>query len=315
VPTLHILGYNLYHFDINTKKIMDEYLTKIKIETSDYTFVANYLWLSSASGFYAIINDTFCLFIMQGGQLSMLLPPLGEKESISKAILECFSVMDENNFEQGYSKIEYVHEEFLEFLQKDRYQALKSSDDYLYRCEHLIELKGNNYHTKRNEINKFKKMAPIHSIAKIDLGIHKESILKLYGKWVSDRAKNLPKDDDRFLEGMFYEQRAIQRLLNSYHKLDVIGIGLFVEDELRGFTFGEKINGSVASVIIEKCDIDLAGSAAFIFREFCRVLRDTYGVEYINVGDDMGFENLKRAKMSYHPSALIAKYTISELVC
>jgi hypothetical protein len=40
------------------------------------------------------------------------------------------------------------------------------------------------------------------------------------------------------------------------------------------------------------------------------VLRDKYSVDYINVGDDMGFENLKKVKMSYRPEKLITKYTI-----
>jgi hypothetical protein len=79
---------------------------------------------------------------------------------------------------------------------------------------------------------------------------------------------------------------------------------------MRGFTVGEKINDHTASVIIEKTDFEILGCAQFIFREFCKVLQEKYNSLYINVGDDMGFENLKKVKMSYRPDKLIPKYTI-----
>lgn len=52
------------------------------------------------------------------------------------------------------------------------------------------------------------------------------------------------------------------------------------------------------------------GCAQFIFREFSKMLKEHYAVNYINVGDDMGFENLRKVKMSYRPYKLVPKYTI-----
>ena len=63
-------------------------------------------------------------------------------------------------------------------------------------------------------------------------------------------------------------------------------------------------------MIIEKTDFEILGCAQFIFREFSKVLKERFGSEYIDVGDDMGFENLKKVKMSYRPDKLIPKYTI-----
>ena len=51
-------------FTITTKPIMEKYLAKIDVDLSDYTFAANYIWLANCSGFYAVINKCFCLFIM-----------------------------------------------------------------------------------------------------------------------------------------------------------------------------------------------------------------------------------------------------------
>lgn len=323
MPILKVLNYELSHFNLNSKELMEQYLREVDVDLSDYTFAANYLWLSSASGFYTVINDTFCLFIMQGSEISMLLPPLGKKENVPLAMAECFNIMNENNTSAYYSRIDYVHEKMLEgftnfledgttmFEMLNDYIVEKKLVDYVYKSEDLIELKGNNYHVKRNEINKFKKANPCFEIVELDPILHKDMIMKLFHKWVSDRVKYMPKEEEEsFLEGILFEQTAIKRLLQHYEKLEIIGICIFINGELKGFTVGEKINEHVASIIIEKCDFEVLGCAQFIFREFSKILRDKYIVEYINVGDDMGFENLKKVKMSYRPEKLIPKYTI-----
>lgn len=114
MSTLTIGNYTLKHFDLTAKEQMDQYLELINLDISDYTFACNYIWLSTASGFYAIINDTFCFFILTSGELSMLLPPLGKKEKTYDAMQRCFEIMNTHNSSRHYSKIEYVHENILE---------------------------------------------------------------------------------------------------------------------------------------------------------------------------------------------------------
>jgi hypothetical protein len=302
---------------------MHHHLEGLQIDVSDYTFAANFIWLSNNSGFYAIINDTFCFFVMSGGELSMLLPPLGAKDKVCDAIITCFEIMNANNSSRFYSKIEYVDESMLEgfvdYLEEGTmiyeilqdYLVEKKLTDYVYRAEDLINLRGNSYHTKRTEINKFKKSYPDHRIEMLDPEKHSEHIVMLFSKWVSDRIRYMPKEEaDRFLEGIYHEQLAVKRLLKFYNELDVIGIVIYIDDELKGFTVGERINANTASILIEKTDFEILGCAQFIFREFSKVLSERYNTEWINVGDDMGFENLKKVKMSYRPERLIPKYTI-----
>jgi len=84
-----------------------------------------------------------------------------------------------------------------------------------------------------------------------------------------------------------------------------------MEGEVAGFTVGELICNDTASIIVEKTDFEILGSAQYIFREFCKDIKTKYpNCHWINVGDDMGFENLRKVKMSYRPAQLIPKYTI-----
>lgn len=323
MPSLTILDYKLKPFDIRAKTIMETYLKEVESDISDYTFAANFIWLSNASGFYSIINETFCLFILQGGELSMLLPPLGKKERRNEAMMECFEIMNANNSSRFYSKIEYVDESMLEgfvnYLEEgtliyemlESYLVERKLVDYIYKSEDLIELKGNAYHTKRNEINRFKKSYPNHRIELLDPEIHAQDINALFNKWVNDRIKYMPKEEaDSFLDGIYHEKSAIKRVLRYYKEMEAIGIVIYIDDTLKGFTVGELINDTTSSILIEKTDFEVLGCAQFIFREFSKLLKERFNTTFINVGDDMGFENLKKVKMSYRPERLVPKYTI-----
>jgi hypothetical protein len=320
---LVIQNHTLKHFDLHAKPIMIHYLNIVNVDISDYTFAGNYIWLSSATGFYAIVNDTFCLFILNAGVLTMLLPPLGKSQNTYVAMLECFEIMNAHNTSKNYSKIEYVHENMLEgfvdYLEEGTliYDMLKDFliekklVDYIYNVNDLIELRGDGYKSKRNEINKFIKVYPNHRLEVIDIEKHHAGILNLFNKWVKDRTTYMPKEEiEVFLDGIYFERFAIKRLLNNYTQLDIVGMVLYINDELKGFTVGERINETTSSVLIEKTDFEVLGCAQFIFREFSKHLQMLYNSSYINVGDDMGFENLKKVKMSYRPYRLIPKYTI-----
>ncbi|MDO9265925.1 MAG: phosphatidylglycerol lysyltransferase domain-containing protein [Sulfurimonas sp.] len=313
----------LKRFTIATKPVMEKYLSKIDVDLSDYTFAANYIWLANSSGFYAVINKCFCLFIMTGGELTMLLPPLGKKKYATEAMVKCFQIMNDNNSSPYYSRIDYVQgfmiEEFVQsadeaesmFEMLENYVVEKKLVDYVYEVNALIDLRGNSYHTKRTEINKFMKSYPDYVVEELDSTRHKDEIMHLFDKWVADRVKYMPKEESEvFLEGIHQERSAIKQMLKHYEVLSLIGLVIYINGELKGFTVGERINRDTATVIIEKTDFEILGCAQFIFREFSKMLKEHYGVEYINVGDDMGFENLRKVKMSYRPFKLVPKYTI-----
>lgn len=323
MSNLRIGQYELLPFDLSAKSVMETYLERLHLDTSDYTFAANYLWLSGGSGFYTIIDDCFCFFLLASGELSMLLPPLGQKAEAISAMTKCFSLMDENNSSPLSTKIYYVDEYLVEdfagnleegteiFDLLEDYIVERTLVDYIYDTQSLIDLAGNAYSSKRNEINKFRRIHPSYQLETLDPKKHADGITQLVNKWISDRMKYISVEQQEiFLDGVYSERIAIRRMLKDYQVLNLIGLVILIDGEIKGFTAGEQINDHTASVIVEKTDFEVFGCAQFIFREFAKVLLREYGVATINVGDDMGFENLKKVKMSYRPSKLIPKYTI-----
>ncbi|MBN2817026.1 MAG: DUF2156 domain-containing protein [Campylobacterales bacterium] len=323
MANLQVGDISLQPFTLDSKELLEKHLEKMEIDISDYTFAANYIWLANSSGFYTIINKCFCLFAMSGGELTMLLPPIGKTKNVINAMVECFSIMNANNSSPYYARIDYVQgamvEEFAQtvddaqsmFVMMDNYIVEKKLVDYVYEVDALINLRGNSYHTKRTEINKFTKSYPNHRIEVLEVEKHKDEILHLFNKWVADRVKYMPKEEaDAFLEGIHQEKYAVKHMLKHYERLGLIGLVIYIDEELKGFTVGECISIDTASVIIEKTDFEVLGCAQFIFREFSKMLKEHFNITYINVGDDMGFENLRKVKMSYRPYKLVPKYTI-----
>jgi len=60
-------------------------------------------------------------------------------------------------------------------------------------------------------------------------------------------------------------------------------------------------------VLVEKTNFAIPGSAQHLFREYAKTFADC---TYINVGDDLGLENLRRVKMSYRPALFGEKITL-----
>jgi len=297
-------------------------LTPLNISLSDYTFANNYIWLSMVSGFHARIEGCLCLFALSGEVLTMLLPPLGAEVDQRRALEACFDVMDVYNDSPYLGRIDYVYGDFLNLLDVhgdvpmplvggDRWLVEPGNPDYIYRTQDLIELRGDKYKNKRNEINQFRRAFPDGRTEAFEAR-HAAAALDLTHNWMSQRLHYVASGDvDRSLYYMELERTAIHRTIQHYEELGLEGLCLFNGDEMLGFTFGERINPGVASVLIEKTNLELMGCAQYIFREFSKCFADC---EFINVGDDLGMEGLKRVKMSYRPALFGEKYTIKRYV-
>lgn len=315
---LAIEGHRLYPLSIDVKPLFDRYQALAQIPLSDYSFANNIIWLSRQSGFYQIIEDCFCLFTLNGNCLTMLLPPLGDVSRQRAALQACFEIMDGYNPTPYLSVVEYVHRDFLSVLEMtgdasfpatggDGWLVERSLPDYIYSTEDLILLRGNPYKTKRGEINQFHRAYPNHHIETLGPQ-HWGAVRALMDTWINNRLRYLAGEAIAdFFFTVEMERKALERAIEYWDRLRLDGLALFIDGKLEGFTFGERILPTVASVLVEKTNFAILGSAQFLFREFVKCFNDCI---YINVGDDLGLENLRRVKMSYRPVMFGEKFTV-----
>lgn len=299
----------LLPLSIETKPQFDHYVANQQFVTADLSFANNFIWLTHMSAFYQVVEHCFCLFSLSGGRLRMLLPPIGAVEHQTAALEHCFAAMEAYNEPSEKGGVDFVQGDWVTLLQHDsRWRMEPHHPDYLYRTSDLIELRGNNYKSKRGEINQFLRHYPHATIETLHPARHGDGIRELLHHWLRARLQHAEgKALGELIASTELERQGIERALRYYEPLKLSGLCLVIDGRIEGFTFGERVNPRVASILIEKTNFAVDGAAQFLFREFCKTFSDC---DYINVGDDLGLENMRRVKMSYRPVMFGEKFTL-----
>ena len=76
--------------------------------------------------------------------------------------------------------------------------------------------------------------------------------------------------------------------------------------EIVAMTIAAPINERMVDIMVEKAYHEINGAYAIINRDFA--LNCLSQFEFINREDDMGLENLRKAKLSYFPYEIRKKY-------
>lgn len=178
-----------------------------------------------------------------------------------------------------------------------RFDSNRNNDDYLYLASDLAQLPGKAFQKKRNHVSRFEKEHPDYSFETITpQNIH-------YAKEFNCIWGDQYDEGDR---GLIGEHEAINRTLDHFFELDLMGGVLMDKGAPLAFCYGSKISDEVLCTHVEKAFHDVNGAYAVINREFARAYGDAF--TYINREDDLGEEGLRKAKLSYQPAWLEKKY-------
>jgi len=293
----------LNKLSIRDKEIFEKYLSLDRRELSVYAFPNIYIWQELFEIRWAVIRDNLCIFVKDKIGCFLYLPPLG-KIKTPEVIRAVFETMDKTNRNKEVSRIENVEEKDVVFYRNLGYGYQDKYPDYLCKRREQVELKGNQFKSKRASFNYFIKHYKSECLPFSSR--YKNDCLKLYYRWMKNRKAQ---NQNPVYQGMLKDNLVcLQVLLDEYRNLGATGRIVKVNGEIKAFTFGFKLNSDIFCVLYETTDLSIKGLAQFIFREFCRELA---GYEYINIMDDSGLENLKRVKLSYHPTRLIPAYIIN----
>jgi ribosomal protein S18 acetylase RimI-like enzyme len=243
------------------------------------------------------------------------MPPIGDGNS-DRALDAAWDVMDAYNAAHGVpdrSRIEYASEELLARLDRSRVDLIPMGTDYIYPVDRMIDLAGGDLASKRQAKNRFIRNYP-HRVEPYSKAAHFAACSALLNSWKSHQDSHHAFDGRANDIKRQKESLACQLALEHAQDLGLRGLVVHVinpegVESIRGFTFGEVLNPTQSSIVIEKTDLEVKGLAQFIFSEFCR----TYWADRaeVNVGDDWGLETLAWTKMSYRPIKLLQKYTLT----
>ena len=260
----------------------------------EYTFGNNFIWrdayknqIARYKDFYLIKSNDELFFPAGRGNLTEVIDVLKEYSSAQGQQLYFSSVPS--------CKISTLQELYANELE---ISADENYFDYIYKASDLATLSGKKYHSKRNYLNRLSKLNFSFEL------ITKENIDECFlmnERWCKE---NVTENDVSKMQ----EQDAVNKALNHFFDLDFKGGILRIEGKIEAFTIGEKLNSNTFNTHIEKANAFIDGTYAMINYKFANEIEKDF--EYINREEDLGEENLRKAKLSYKPCFLEKKYQV-----
>lgn len=305
----------MYMFDnritIEDRPVLEEYLNGFEYKTSGLSFSAQYMWREINRFSWDIVGDYMCisgishLELEDGIILPFLFPPLtktGEydKESLRETIFKCKEHFDKHG--QPFSLrlvpfhlVEIIKEAVPELSWKDD----RPNYDYIYLTQDLIDLKGRDFHGKKNHLNYFHKTFDYRYV-KMTSSMADDAM-----RFIDEfnKRKEVPASE---MEMLKMEEEAMKDVFQNLEKVGYEAGAILIDDKIEALAIGGRLGNKMITEHVEKANVNFRGLYQAINNEFCK--NTAAWAKYINREEDMGIPNLRKAKLSYRPVKLLEKY-------
>ena len=286
--------------ELKDKDIINSYLRQQNYRASDLCFTNLYCWGRKFDTQFAINSNWLFIRFKDNNGRNSYLKPVGTGN-----LKEAIDIIQEDHSSFGSPfQLRGLTKEMMEEIEAAMpgqfdYKLNRSVSDYLYTTEKLIHLKGKKLQSKRNHINRFKR----------------ENDWKYYSltgnQTLVEECKNML---DRWMEmnkegkdpSLVYDDHATTLMLDNFEYLNLKGGLICVDNEIAAFTIGEPLTEDTFVVHVEKAFTSIHGAYTIINQQF--IENEASEFLYVNREEDMGMENLRQAKLSYHPDILLEKY-------
>lgn len=171
--------------------------------------------------------------------------------------------------------------------------------DYLYPAAQFQRYAGRRLQKKRNLMTQLH-THHVLSAQPYTVALQAQGLQVLYA-WLHDKGKPLGAADDL----------PCREALALAPELGLEGYMYWADGQAAGFLLAEELQPEVWVVRFAKGLAAFKGIAQYMFHHFAT--QAGRPVAWLNFEQDMGLANFRRTKLSYQPSALIAKWRISQL--
>lgn len=303
--------------ELSDSKWIRELFSVPDYNSEDYNFTFQFLWMNTFRSKVARIGDLVLIQYNMDGRKSYLMPVGRADEHQVADIIN--SMLNESSLlgDDGRLVFYGVLPSQMDFLERyfgGRFtsEISRMGADYIYDAQALKTLSGKKYQAKRNFANGFRRLYRwrFEPICESNM----EECLQMNDEWC--RRNGCGQD--------FWKNNefcAVRVALNNYKALDLDGGLLRVDGNVVAFTIGERTSSDTLLVHIEKALTEYRGAYQAMSQEFLGymdgVLRQrenipegTPAFTLVNREDDSGDENLRKAKMEYHPIEIKEKYLV-----
>ncbi|MFA5157141.1 MAG: phosphatidylglycerol lysyltransferase domain-containing protein [Candidatus Omnitrophota bacterium] len=259
---------------------------------SEFTFTNLYAW-RNAYKFSVSLLDGMLIVCSGAEETKRFLNPIG-KGNIKSAI--------EKVMGDGAGVFIRLPEQTKSLFDNDsRFVAEPDPDnaDYLYNSLDLISLAGRKYDGKRNLIKKFRAQN-VYEYIRLDAA-NAQFCLEFEEAWCAIR-------DCDHVEGLNNERHAIKDMIGNFSAFFLIAGAIKIKGAIRGLAIAEALNPDTLVLHALKAVSDIPGLYQAMLHEF--LIREAGMFRYVNLEQDLGIDGLRKTKLSYHPCAMINKYTL-----
>ena len=305
----------MYMFDnritIENRSLLEEYLNGYEYKTSGLSFSALYMWREINQFSWDMIGDYMCmsgvshLELEDGIILPFMFPPLTKTGEYDKDALRETIFRAKEHFEKAgqpfslrlvpFHIMEIIQEAVPELFWKDD----RPNYDYIYLTQDLIDLKGRDFHSKKNHLNYFKKTFDYEYVT-LTSDMAEEAM-----QFIADfnRRKEVPANEMELLK---MEEDAMKDVFANLEKVGYVAGAILIDGKIEAVAIGGRLGNKMITEHVEKANVNYRGLYQAINNDFCK--HTASWAKYINREEDMGIPNLRKAKLSYRPVKLLEKY-------
>lgn len=275
--------------NIADKAVFDSLFAYLQPKISEFTFAGLYLFRKPHDYRLTMVNDSLVILGKGYDGTPRFLPP------VSGDIATALEILFGNGLSL-YGADELFRERYLNDktlnLSEDR-----DSFDYLYRRTDLADLPGNRFHKKKNRVSYFESR---HSyiVERFD-SRHVAGCMQLLDEWDKRRTSVASLS-------LHHESESAAEAITLTELLGLEGVVVLVEEKVKAFAIGERLNATTSVCHFEKSDLFMEGISQLVNREFSRLLFTDS--TWVNREQDLGEPGIRIAKLSYHPVELVKKF-------
>ena len=296
------LGYRFSPVGIEHRSRLAGILARHPQPLSDYCFASLLAWSPVYQYHHAVVEpDTLLVSSVFGTERApSLLQPVGEfPDSVQETLLRRARELPEP------LRIESVSEAFLErhaaFARHFEVAAIRDSANYVYAAGDLAELPGRRYAGKRNLIAQASRLYSwsLETLDPMRVGACLEFSDDIAAKRTTQAVVTLAQ-----------ETEALACALRAFGPLGLQGLLVRIDGRPSAFSIFDRLNSTTAVVLFERARRSAKGLYQVINQETARLIA-AQGFALINREEDLGDLGLRKAKLSYHPSRLEMKHTLT----
>jgi len=306
----------VFRFDnevtIEQRSLLEEYLRGFDYKTSGLSFSALYMWRNVNKFTWQMIGDYMCiaglshLELEEGVIEPFLFPPLTKTGSYDPKKLRETIYEAKRLFEEQGAKfsIRLLPLNMIDIIKAACPGEMKYIDDrpnydYIYKIQDLIDLKGREYHGKKNHLNYFNNN---YEYKYVRLTSDMAEKAMAFSDEFNNR-KEVLEHEKMMLE---MEKEAMKDVFLNIERVGYLAGAIIIDDRIEAISIGGNLNKNTVTVHVEKANVEYRGLYQAINNEFCKHVASN--VKFINREEDMGIPNLRKAKLSYKPVKLLEKH-------